>query len=303
MSTENVENAENVQIDVVAETEKVLDTVMQSDWQMWLNDWIIPYGSKLLLAVAIYYGGKWMARLLSRLIGKMVLISTKDEMLQSFVTSISYFLFLLIVIIAALSQLGVNTSSLVALIGAAGLAVGLALQGSLQNFASGVMLLIFKPFKKGDFIEVDGVAGKVEQMGLLLLELRTNDNKSILLPNNSVFGGKIVNYSRNETRRIDLIFDIAYESDIAQAKAIVAEVLKNEPRVLQDPEPVIAVGSLAASSVQIFARPWVQTCDYAATNFALIEEVKLAFDKAGISIPYNQMDLHFPEGSIQIQKK
>lgn len=303
MSTENVENAENIQIDVIAETEKMLDTVMHSDWQMWLNDWIIPYGSKFLLAVAIYYGGKWLARLLSRLLGKMVLISTKDEMLQSFVTSISYFLFLLIVIIAALSQLGVNTSSLVALIGAAGLAVGLALQGSLQNFASGVMLLIFKPFKKGDFIEVDGVAGKVEQMGLLLLELRTNDNKSILLPNNSVFGGKIVNYSRNETRRIDLIFDIAYESDIAQAKAIVAEVLQNEPRVLKDPEPVIAVGSLAASSVQIFARPWVQTSDYAATNFALIEQVKIAFDQAGISIPYNQMDLHFPEGSIQIQKK
>ena len=171
----------------VKEATKVIKEVGSMDFQMILEQWIIPYGTKILLAVVIYIVGKFLARVLSRVLGRIVLASSKDEILQSFVSSISYFLFLLIVVIAALSQLGINTSSLVALIGAAGLAIGLALQNSLQNFAAGVMILIFKPFKKGDFIEAAGTSGKVEQMGLLVLELRTGDNKTVLVPN-----GKIV---------------------------------------------------------------------------------------------------------------
>lgn len=201
------------------------------------------------------------------------------------------------VIIAALSQLGINTSSLVALIGAAGLAIGLALQNSLQNFAAGVMILIFKPFRKDDVVESGGIVGKVEQIGLLFLELRTGDNKTILIPNGKVFGDSITNYSSNATRRIDFIFDIAYKSNIEQAKAIVADILAQDPRVLKDPEPTIAVGALAANSVQLVVRPWVNTADYWAVHFDVTEKVKLAFDQAGIEIPFPQMDIHLPENA------
>ncbi|TCP93520.1 small conductance mechanosensitive channel [Cricetibacter osteomyelitidis] len=300
-----VEQAQEVveQIDVQEQASKMIDTVTSMDMNTLLNDWLIPYGGKILIAVAIYIIGKGLARFISKLLGKAVLVSSKDEMLQSFVSSISYFLILLIVIIAALSQLGINTSSLVALIGAAGLAIGLALQNSLQNFASGVMLLIFKPFRKGDFIETSGMMGTVKQMGLLVLELRTGDNKTVLIPNGKVFSDSIVNYSNNETRRIDFIFDISYESDIAKAKEIVARLLKADARVLQNPKPTIAVGALAANSVQLFVRPWVGTGDYWGVHFDITEKVKLEFDQAGISIPYNQLSLHLPEGNeISISK-
>ena len=301
--SEPVEQAA-AELDLQAEAVKIIETVENSSLESILQEWIIPYGTKLLLAIAIFFIGRYIARFVSRLLGKAVLASSKDEMLQSFVTSISYFLFLLITVIAALSQLGINTSSLVALIGAAGLAIGLALQNSMQNFAAGVMILIFKPFKKGDFIEAADVAGKVEQMGLLMLELRTNDNKTILVPNGKVFADSITNYSRNEIRRIDFIFDISYDSDIAQAKRIIERVFAEDENVLDYPEASVAVGALASSSVQLFARPWVRTNQYVPTQFALLEKVKLEFDKAGISIPYNQLDLHLPDNqSIKIETR
>lgn len=301
--SEPVEQAA-AELDLQAEAIKIIETVENSSLESILQEWIIPYGTKLLLAIAIFFIGRYIARFVSRLLGKAVLASSKDEMLQSFVTSISYFLFLLITVIAALSQLGINTSSLVALIGAAGLAIGLALQNSMQNFAAGVMILIFKPFKKGDFIEAADVAGKVEQMGLLMLELRTNDNKTILVPNGKVFADSITNYSRNEIRRIDFIFDISYDSDIAQAKQIIERVFAEDENVLDYPEASVAVGALASSSVQLFARPWVRTNQYVPTQFALLEKVKLEFDKAGISIPYNQLDLHLPDNqSIKIETR
>ncbi|WP_025267358.1 mechanosensitive ion channel family protein [Bibersteinia trehalosi] len=303
MMSEPVEQAA-AELDLQAEAVKIIETVENSSLESILQEWIIPYGTKLLLAIAIFFIGRYIARFVSRLLGKAVLASSKDEMLQSFVTSISYFLFLLITVIAALSQLGINTSSLVALIGAAGLAIGLALQNSMQNFAAGVMILIFKPFKKGDFIEAADVAGKVEQMGLLMLELRTNDNKTILVPNGKVFADSITNYSRNEIRRIDFIFDISYDSDIAQAKQIIERVFAEDENVLDYPEASVAVGALASSSVQLFARPWVRTNQYVPTQFALLEKVKLEFDKAGISIPYNQLDLHLPDNqSIKIETR
>ena len=291
-------------VNVIAETEKVITKVSSMNFETILNDWLIPYGTKILLAIAIFMIGKSLAKFISKLLAKAALASTKDEMLQSFVRSISYFLLLLIVVIAALSQLGINTSSLVALIGAAGLAIGLSLQNSLQNFAAGVMLLIFKPFKKGDLIETGGMSGTVEEMGLLVLELRTGDNKTVLIPNGKVFSDSIVNYSANETRRIDFIFDISYDADIAKAKAIVANILANDSRVLKDPAPVIAVSALAANSVQLVVRPWVNTPNYWATYWGIMEKVKLAFDEAGIAIPYNQMDIHITsEETIALEKK
>ncbi|QLD32286.1 mechanosensitive ion channel family protein [Mannheimia varigena] len=279
-------------INVVAETEKAINKVSNMDFNTMLNEWIIPYGTKILLAIAIFVIGKFLARVISTLLGKAALKSTKDEMLQSFISSISYFLLLLIVVIAGLSQLGINTSSLVALIGAAGLAIGLSLQNSLQNFAAGVMLLIFKPFRKGDLIETGGMTGVVEQMGLLVLELRTGDNKTVLLPNGKVFSDSIVNYSNNPTRRIDFTFDISYDSNIKEAKEIIERILETNEYVLKEPKPVVAVGALAANSVQLVVRPWVQTPNYWAAYWEITEQIKLAFDNAGVEIPYNQMELH-----------
>ncbi|NBI12348.1 mechanosensitive ion channel [[Haemophilus] felis] len=297
---QNLDVSQHIDINQVANN--ALKTVENLNFETILHNWIIPYGTKIALAVAIFVIGRYLARFISRVLGRAVLASSRDEMLQSFVTSISYFLFLLFVVIAALSQLGINTSSLVALIGAAGLAVGLALQNSLQNFAAGVMILIFKPFKRGDVIEAGGVSGKVEQMGLLMLELRTGDNKTILVPNGKAFSDSIINYSHNSTRRIDFIFDIGYDSDIALAKDIVAKVLNNDPRVLKNPVPTIAVGALAASSVQLFVRPWVKTGEYWNVHFDIMEKIKLEFDQAGISIPFNQLDLHLPENLSIVQK-
>lgn len=284
-------------LDLQTETAKLINKVETMSLESLLEQWIIPYGTKILISLAIYFVGRFLARFLSNLISKAVFLSSKDEILASFIRSISYFLLLLISVIFALSELGINTSSLVALIGAAGLAIGLALQNSLQNFAAGVMILIFKPFKKGDFIEAGGTSGKVEQMGLLMLELRSGDNKTILVPNGKVFSDCITNYSRNKVRRIDLIFDIAYEADIQQAKEIINQCLANDKRVLQSPQPLVAVGNLAASSVQLFVRPWVRTGDYSDVQYALMEQVKIAFDKANIAIPFNQLDIHFPENS------
>ena len=290
-------------IDVIATTEKIFNQLDSMSFDAILRDWIIPYGTKVFLAIAIFVVGKWLAKGISQLLSKAVLASTKDEMLQSFVRTISYFLLLLIVVIASLSQLGINTSSLVALIGAAGLAIGLSLQNSLQNFAAGVMLLIFKPFKKGDFIETSGISGTVTQMGLVVLELRTGDNKTVLVPNSNVFSSTITNYSANETRRVDFIFDISYDDDIAQAKEIIREILEKDDRVLKEPKPVIAVSTLASSSVQIIARPWVNTPNYHAVYWQVTENVKIAFDKAGISIPFNQLDVNLsgsvPESSVK----
>lgn len=288
-------------IDVVAETTKVIDKVSTMNMQTLLNDWIIPYSTKVLLAIVIFIIGKFLARLISKLLGKAALASTRDEMLQSFVNSISYFLLLLIVVIASLSQLGINTSSLVALIGAAGLAIGLSLQNSLQNFAAGVMLLIFKPFRKGDFIETGGMMGVVEQMGLLVLELRTGDNKTVLLPNGKVFSDSIINYSNNPTRRIDFIFDISYESNLKEAKEIVSRILDENTFVLKEPDYIVAVGALSAHSVQLVVRPWVKTVDYWAAYWDITEKIKLAFDEAEISIPYNQMELHIKNSTLPIK--
>lgn len=285
-------------IDVVATTEKVFTQLDSMSLDAILRDWIIPYGTKVLLAIVIFVIGKWLAKGLSKLLSKAVLASTKDEMLQSFVRSISYFLLLLIVVIASLSQLGINTSSLVALIGAAGLAIGLSLQNSLQNFAAGVMLIIFKPFNKGDQIDTGGTVGTVQQMGILVLELRTSDNKTVLIPNSTVFSGKIINYSVNETRRLNFVFDIAYDADLRKAKEIISQILANEEAILNTPAPSVSVSELAASSVKLAAQGWVKTANASLAYSNILEQVKLAFDEAGIEIPFNQLDVNLTGESL-----
>jgi small conductance mechanosensitive channel len=181
---------------------------------------------------------------------------------------------------------------LIALIGAAGLAVGLALQGTLQNLASGVMLIIFRPFNDGDFIEAAGVSGVVEEIGIFTTTMRSGDNREIIIPNGEIFGGTITNYSKRSTRRVDMVFGIGYDDDIKKAKNIIQGILDADERVLKDPAPLIAVGELADSSVNFNVRPWCKTGDYWCVYFDTHENIKLAFDEQGISIPYPQMDVH-----------
>lgn len=263
------------------------------DFEMLLSEYAAPWAIKIFMALVIFIVGRWVVKIVVNLVKKLMTRSGKmDEMLINFVASIVNAVLLLFVIIAALDQLGVDTTSLVALIGAAGLAIGLALQGSMQNFAAGVMILVFKPFKSGDFIEAGGVTGVVEQVNIFSSTLRTGDNKEVIVPNGSIYDGAITNYSARETRRIDMVFGIGYDDDIRAAKAILEKLVAEDERILKDPAAVIALSELGDSSVNFVVRPWVKSGDYWAVMWDMNEKVKMAFDEAGISIPYPQMDVH-----------
>ena len=257
-----------------------------------LNNWIIPWGTNIIFAIAIFYIGRMIAKTLVKLIEKLLVKSKMDSMLVHFVGSIAYALMLLVVVIASLDRLGVDTTSMVALIGAAGLAVGLALQGSLQNFAAGVMLIVFRPFKGGDFVVAGGVTGIVETITIFTTTMRTGDNKEVIVPNGKIFGDSITNFSKRDTRRVDLVFGIGYDDDLLKAKRILGEILAADERILKDPAPVIAVGELGDSSVNFIVRPWVKSSDYWDVYWAITEKVKLTFDENDITIPYPQMDVH-----------
>jgi small conductance mechanosensitive channel len=257
--------------------------------------YVIPWGINIALALVIFIVGRFVVGMLTGLLRKILKKSKMDSILIEFVASIFKTILLLFVVIAALDQLGVDTTSLIALLGAAGLAVGLALQGSLQNFAAGVMLIIFRPFKAGDFVEAGGVAGVVETISIFSSTFRTGDNREVIIPNGAIYGGTITNYSARDTRRVDMVFGIGYDDDIKKAKELLHKVVTSDERVLADPAPVIAVSELADSSVNFVVRPWVKTADYWAVLWDLTEKVKLEFDANGVSIPYPQMDVHHPD--------
>lgn len=257
-----------------------------------MNDTIMALLTNIIIAAAILVGGIWLAKQIKKYIVLMMERRNVDALLASFTSNIAYVALVAFVIIAALSKLGIQTTSFVAIIGAAGLAIGLALQGSLANFASGVMIIAFRPFKVGDFIEAGGVAGVVEGIQIFSTQMRTGDNKAIIVPNSNITGGNITNYSAKDTRRIDMVFGIGYDDDIKKAKDILMELIEADDRILKEPEPVVAVSELADSSVNFVVRPWVNTADYWGVNFDLTEAVKLRFDKEGISIPYPQQDIH-----------
>lgn len=259
-----------------------------------LDVYVIPWAINIAMAAAIFIVGKIIVNTITNVLRKLFARSKMDEILINFVASIIKAILLLFVVIAAIDQLGVNTTSLIALIGAAGLAIGLALQNSLQNFAAGVMLIVFRPFKAGDFVEVAGTSGVVETISIFSSVLRTGDNKEVIIPNGAIYDGTITNFSARETRRVDMVFSIGYDDDIKKTKEILEQVVKDDKRVLADPAPVIAVSELADSSVNFVVRPWVKTSDYWAVMWDLTEVVKLEFDAAGISIPYPQMDIHHP---------
>jgi len=257
-----------------------------------LNTIVIPWGIKIIIALAIFYIGRMVVAIIVRVAGKVLRGQEVDEMLVRFVLSIVRWMLLLFVIIAALSQLGINTTSLIALLGAAGLAIGLSLQSSLSNFASGVMIIVFRPFSKGDFVEAGGATGVIDNITIFTTTMTTPDNKEIIIPNGSVMGGNITNYSARPTRRVDMVFGISYDDDIRQAKTLLEEIIAADDRVLAEPAPVIVVGELADSSVNFLVRPWVNAEDYWGVYWDTTETVKLKFDTAGLSIPYPQMDLH-----------
>ena len=233
-----------------------------------------------------------VARIVSRVTRRLLTRANVDSTLVTFVTSLTYIGMMAFVVIAAVGKLGVQTASFVAVIGAAGLAIGFALQGSLSNFAAGVMLILFRPFKVGDRVDAGGAAGVIVEVQMFATVFRTGDNKRIIVPNSIITGGSITNYSANDTRRIDMVFGIGYGDDISLAKQIIREILDAEERVLKDPEPQIAVSELADSSVNLVVRPWVKTADYGGVRFDVTERVKLAFDARGVSIPFPQRDVH-----------
>lgn len=270
----------------------MLDSMTQQQVVEFVSINAMPIAKNIIFAILILFFGRLAVRAVVHLLQTMLRRTNQEDMLIDFVKSVSRSLLMLVVLIAALSQLGVDTTSLVALIGAAGLAIGLSLQDSLKNFASGILLLVFKPFTVGHYIDAAGNSGTVDRIGIFTTTLTTIDNKIIIVPNSNIYQDSIINYSAMEQRRIDMVFGIGYESDLKQAKAILQRLVDQEPRILAEPEPVVALSELADSSVNFIVRPWVKRDHYFPVLWNFTEQVKLAFDAEGISIPYPQMHIH-----------
>ena len=252
----------------------------------------IDFGIKAAIALVIFYVGRTIARLLVKGVRKVMQAQDTDQILESFVSSLTYWAIMTFVIIAAIGQIGVQTTSLIAIMGAAGLAIGLSLQGSLANFAAGVLIVMFRPYRVGDFVEAAGVAGSVVQVQILTTVLKTGDNKQIVIPNGQIMGSIITNYSANETRRVDLTIGVGYGDDLDKVRSTLQDLIDADERILKDPASLIAVSELADSSVNFVVRTWVNSADYWGVYFALTEAIKKRFDQEGISFPYPQQDVH-----------
>lgn len=258
-----------------------------------LIDMAIPIGINILVAIAVFIIGKWVARKVTDIIVVLLnKVKGMDETLVRFLENIIYYILMMVVVLTALSKLGIETTSFFAILGAAGLAIGLALKDSLGNFASGVMLIMFKPFKLGDFVTVAGVSGTVKEISIFSSVIITGDNQKMIVPNGSITSGTIVNVNANPTRRVDLVVGIGYDDDIKKAKDVLKNILEADDRIIHNKGLTVAVSELADSSVNFVVRAWVNTPDYWGVKFDLTEQVKLRFDKEGISIPYPQQDVH-----------
>jgi len=253
---------------------------------------LATWGLQVVGALAVLIVGRWVAGRVRTGIRRALERRQLDPSLIPFLASLGYYLTLAVVLIAVLGLFGIETTSLVAVLGVAGLAVGLALQGTLSNFSAGVMLLAFRPFRVGHYVECAGTAGSVQEIGLFSTILATPDNVQIIVPNSSVWGQIIKNYSVHETRRNDLVVGVSYGDDLGKALATVREVLDADERVLVDPEPVVAVGNLGDSSVDLLVRPWCRAADYWPLRFDLIRRLKEALEAAGCTIPFPQRDVH-----------
>jgi small conductance mechanosensitive channel len=256
---------------------------------------ISTWGLQVIGAIAVLIIGRWAAGMVRKGVGRSLTKGNVDVSLVPFASSLAYYVVLAFVLIAVLNLFGIQTTSLVAVFGAAGLAVGLALQGTLSNFSAGAMLLMFRPIRVGDYVDISGTAGSVEEIGVFTTTLNTPDNVKVIVPNGGVYGSIIKNYSANETRRIDLVMGISYGDDIGTAIEAIEAIVKAEERVLADPAPTIAVSELGDSSVNIVVRPWCKGSEYWPTRFDLTRALKEGLEAAGCSIPFPQRDLHVIE--------
>jgi small conductance mechanosensitive channel len=254
---------------------------------------ILSYSVKVLVALVILYLGRWLSKSLTRMLEKALIHRKVDRAVVSFLSGIIQAAIMVATILIALSQVGIQTASFIAILGAAGLAIALALQGSLSNFASGVLIILFRPFRAGDFVDAAGVSGVVEKIEIFQTVMKSADNKRIIVPNSQITGSAIINYSAEKTRRVDLTVGISYDSDLKKAKQLLEQILKADSRILAEPVSVVAVGALADSSVNILIRPWVNAADYWPVYWDTLEKIKLTFDEHQIVIPFPQMDLHF----------
>ncbi|RZQ93432.1 small-conductance mechanosensitive channel MscS [Vibrio vulnificus] len=263
--------------------------------ETWLtnnSDLLIQYGVNIISAIVILFIGNIIVKAVANSVSKVLNKKEMDKAVVEFIHGLVRYLLFVIVLIAALGRVGVETASVVAVIGAAGLAVGLALQGSLSNFAAGVLIVAFRPFKSGDYVEIGGVAGSVEAIQIFQTVLKTPDNKMVVVPNSGVIGGAITNYSRHATRRVDLMIGVSYKSDLKKTKQVIRETLEKDARILKDPDMTSGVVALADSSVNFVVRPWCKTEDYWNVYFDSMQAIKEALDANGIEIPFPQMDVH-----------
>ena len=268
-----------------------LDTLKEYDYTA-IIETVTAHGVKFLTALAIFIIGKWIAKRIVNVLDKTFEKAKVDQTLADFIENIAYGILMVIVVIAALGQMGIETTSFAAILAAAGLAIGLALQGSLSNFAAGVLIILFRPFKAGDYVETAGVAGTIEEISIFTTQLVTPDNREIIIPNNNITTDTIVNYSAKKKRRIDLVVGVAYDADLKKAHKIFNKIIADDERVLTNPAPKVAVMELGASSVDFVVRPWVKAADYWDVRFEMTEKIKVELDKAGIGIPFPQRDVH-----------
>jgi small conductance mechanosensitive channel len=265
---------------------------MESQIPALTTDLLSLIGIRLITAATIFYVGRWIAKSMTKLAQKTMARADIEDTLEHFLGNMLYYTLMSAVIIATINQLGVQTTSLLAVVGAAGLAVGLALQGSLSNFASGVMIVLFRPYKVGDFIQAGGVNGSVQEVQIFTTIMNTPDNKKIIVPNSQIMAGEITNFSANSTRRVDLVAGCGYDDDLDKVRKVLEGIIADDDRVLSDPAPMIAISELGDSSVNFVVRPWVNAEDYWKFYCDATEQIKKRFDAEGISIPYPQRDVH-----------
>jgi small conductance mechanosensitive channel len=273
-----------------------MEEVVQGSYDQ-VIDLVSSWGLQVLGAIAVLIVGRWVAGVIRRNVRRGLERAGTDASLVPFVSSMVYYLVLTVVVIAVLNLFGIQTTSLIAVVGAAGLAVGLALQGTLSNFAAGVMLLVFRPFRIGDYVDAAGIAGTVQEIGIFVTILHTPDNVKMIVPNSEISSGIIKNFSANDQRRNDLVIGISYDDDIGVAVRTIEKVLKSEGRVRSEPEAVVVVGELGDSSVNLLVRPWCDASDYWPLRWDLTRKLKEELEKAGCSIPYPQRDVHLPAGA------
>lgn len=257
----------------------------------------VEFGKNVVAAIAIFVIGRWISKILVRGLRRVMQKQEIDKTLETFVANLTSMVLLVFVVIASISALGIQTASFIAVLGAAGLAIGLALQGSLSNFASGVLIVLFRPYKVGDWVEAAGISGSVEEVQILTTVLKTGDNKKVIVPNSQIMDSVITNYSANEKRRIDMVVGVGYTDDLDKVRKTLQELVAADDRILDDPAVTIAVSELADSSVNFVVRPWAATADYWAVMFDLTEAIKKRFDHEGISIPFPQQDVHLYQAS------